>query len=317
MPAFCRPETVTGSGKSQMHDSGTDHLCVRIADIAIAVNATDGELRLRVEGPMRKFLVEEARPEVTVGAAWGDLAEMDPGGEKVFDSGGSWQLVRNNGHYVVRCVSPSVGQIPYKLGYFEPDFTSGTVLLHHPYFPTTEALYPLDYPLDELLMSNLLARGRGVELHACGMVDPAGNGHLFVGQSGAGKTTTARLWMKQEGVRILSDDRIVVRRSGGEFRMYGTPWHGEAEIAEAGCARLKQLYFLRHGEKNELAPQRPSDAVGRLFAACFPPFYSAEALGFTLSFLGEIVKAVPCYELGFIPDESAIHFILKERRGGA
>jgi len=27
---------------------------------------------------------------------------------------------------------------------------------------------------------NLLARGKGVEVHACGIIDPSGNGHLFI-----------------------------------------------------------------------------------------------------------------------------------------
>ena len=73
---------------------------------------------------------------------------------------------------------------------------------------------PLEYPLDELLLQGLLARGRGAEIHACGIADGSGRGLLFVGQSGAGKTTMARLWEGERGITVLSDDRIILRRVG-------------------------------------------------------------------------------------------------------
>jgi hypothetical protein len=206
-----------------------------------------------------------------------------------------------------------LGPVPYKVASFDREFTSGEVCLHHPYFPLRPPLYPLDYPLDELLLVNLLAQGRGVDVHACGAVDSKGNGHLFVGQSGAGKTTLARLWQNQSGITIFSDDRIILRREGTALWMYGTPWHGEAELASPGRAPITRVYFLSKGIKNELVPLRKSDAASRLFACSFPPFYSREGLDFTLSFLEEVVKKIPCYELRFLPDERAAEFIL---RGG-
>ena len=86
------------------------------------------------------------------------------------------------------------------------------------------AAYPLEYPLDELLIINLLAQGRGVEVHAAGVIDPEGCGHLFLGQSGGGKTTISRLWQGVERAEILSDeDRIILRKEAGRIWMYGTP----------------------------------------------------------------------------------------------
>ena len=61
-------------------------------------------------------------------------------------------------------------------------------------------------------MIHRLACGQGLEVHAVGIVDEIGRGHLFLGHSGAGKSTTARLWLEQPEIRILSDDRIVLRR---------------------------------------------------------------------------------------------------------
>ena len=107
-------------------------------------------------------------------------------------------------------------------------------------------------PLDEVFMVHLLARGHGVEVHGGGVVLPDGRGWLFVGVSGAGKTTLSRMWRAEPDVRVLSDERIILREEGGEIWMYGTPWHGDGHIAEPGRARLDRVFFLRHGPRNAL-----------------------------------------------------------------
>jgi hypothetical protein len=169
----------------------------------------------------------------------------------------------------------------------------------------------LGYPLDELLLINYLAQGRGVDIHACGLIDSSGQGHLFVGQSGAGKTTMARLWQDDPSVTILSDDRIVLRHLDGRIWMYGTPWHGEAMLTSPARSPLWRIYVLSRGIKNELVSMKESEGVARLFACCFPPFYSQQGLAFTLDFFEQLVKAVPCYELKFVPDKHVVEYIKK------
>ena len=247
-------------------------------------------------------------PDVSVLAAWGDLRD-EYHGKMVFDSGGLWQLYRQDGTYCFRFTSPAFGRSPYKIACFDPPLplerSTCTVIT----FRYDRSVYPLEYPLDELLMIHLLAGGKGVQVHACAVIDSSGNGHLFAGQSGAGKTTMAKLWQQEEEVVILNDDRIILRNIEGRLWMYGTPWHGEAGLAHPARAPLTRIYFLRHGQKNEIVPQRAAEALGRLFAHSFPPFYSPEALDFTLGFFAEMVTAVPCDELRFLPDKRVIEFI--------
>jgi serine kinase of HPr protein (carbohydrate metabolism regulator) len=47
-------------------------------------------------------------------------------------------------------------------------------------------------------------------MHACGLVD-RGDGYLFCGRSGAGKSTSAGLWQREP--RVLNDDRVLIQRS--------------------------------------------------------------------------------------------------------
>lgn len=284
---------------------------VQVADLTTAIICEEPDLNLQVDQATKKFLVEGGLPDIQVRAAWGDLAERTEG-EKIFDSGALWQLYRTRESYVFRFASPLFGPKPYKVAQFQPDFARGEVFLCRDHFAAGAPVYPLEYPLGELVILSLLARGRGVELHGFGMVDSRGEGHLFLGPSGAGKTTMARLWEHAEGVEILNDDRIVVRQVGGRLWIYGTPWHGEGRLASPARAPLTRIYFLRHGMSNLLVPLKNAEAVGRLFSYSFPAFYSPTALDFALSFLETVVQVVPCYELRFLPDPTAVEF-LRER----
>ena len=266
------------------------------------------------EGAMRQFLVEDGDPDLRLQARWGKLDAVS-GGEPLFDSGGLWRLVAANGSLRFSFTSPALGPLPYKMASVDRGFTAGEVWLHQPYFPSALPANPLEYPLDELLLIHLLAAGRGVEVHACGVMDSGGQGYLFAGQSGAGKTTMARLWQMAEGARgaggvmILSDDRIILRKIDGTVWMYGTPWHGEAAMARAARAPMAGIYLLRHGQSNKLVSLRPSDAAARLLACSFPPFYHSGGLDFTLGFLEQVVEAVPCHELWFTPDERVVTLV--------
>jgi hypothetical protein len=288
-----------------------DHLLLSIADITIAMISNDPGLRLDVPEATNDFVVNGVDPDVKVKIAWGNLSR-EPCGKKLFDSGALWQLYHYNGSFLFCFTSPTFGLFPYKEATFDQDFKSGEVYLHHHFFKHDQPVYPLEYPLDELLITNLLAKGRGVEIHACGLIDSLGNGHLFVGQSGAGKTTMARLWQKAEGIEILSDDRIILRKIDGTLWMYGTPWHGEAKLASPNRAPLKQIYFLEKGIENELVLLGTLDAMGRLFASSFIPFYASFGIEFTIGFFQEIMKTIPCYKLKFVPDERIVEFVYEQ-----
>ncbi|MBI2883062.1 MAG: hypothetical protein HYY11_04020 [Candidatus Methylomirabilis oxyfera] len=295
------------SDERQFSGRNPQHCCVRIADITIGLLSDDPKLSLPVEGAMSRFLVDETDPDVNVSAAWGDL-DREWGGERLFDCVG-WQLYAEGDSYCFRFTSQGLGSFPYKVASFHREFTSGEVTLHRPYFPARRLVYPFEYPLDELLITHLLARGRGVELHACGVVDAQGKGHLFLGQSGAGKSTMARLWHRHG--TVLSDDRIILREVDKRLWMYGTPWHGEAEFACPARAPLTELVFLRHGRSNERVPLGGAEAAARLFACSFPPFYSRGELDFTLRFLEQVVKSVPYYEFRFVADDRVVAFMLE------
>ena len=225
-------------------------------------------------------------------------------GLKLFESLDIWSLYSSNGTRIIKIYEHMPGLerilvIPSE---------SNTAELYFP-FSTDTAVDPFSGPTVELLMINYLAQGRGVILHGCG-IEKDGEGILFIGESGAGKSTMANLWNANGGIEILSDDRIIVRKNGDGFRMYGTPWHGEAQFVSPCGVKLKQMFFLRHAEHNEIHTLNGVEAVQQLLKSSFPPFWDVVGMNFALDLFSELATAVPCYHLGFKPDRSAIDFIL-------
>ena len=75
---------------------------------------------------------------------------------------------------------------------------------------------------------------------------------------------------------------------------------------------LARIFFLRQGRRLGLTPLGRADAVARLVASSFPPFYSASGLEFTLGLLDEVTRSVPCHELSFPPDSTAVDFVRRQ-----
>jgi len=260
---------------------------------------------------LEPFRVVPGNADVDIRVGW--VPDLPPAsGRPVFDSGTTWDLSECEDEFQFDFTAAVFGDKPFKRLLIDRNFRRGQLQMNSDClenFPNT--VEPLGYPLDELLIMHRLTQENAIELHGCGIVRPDGTGNLFVGHSGAGKSTTTRLWTSLEDVEVLSDDRIIVRRdSPCGLRMYGTPWHGEAMYASPGHARLSQIFVLEHGKGNVVIRLSRSEAVAELFARSFVPFHQHEYVDSALVFLEEVVDAVPVYRYAFEPDTRAVEKIL-------
>jgi hypothetical protein len=218
-----------------------------------------------------------------------------------FDSGAAWRLYRPAGATVIALRSALLGPEPYCVAVFDPELRCGEVYRRSWDQGLAAAL--LEFPLAEVVLVCLLARGRGLMVHACG-VDDGGRGYLFCGHSGHGKSTTARLWRDQ--AVILNDDRIVLRERDGRFFIHGTPWHGDfSGVAPHGVA-LEKVFFLRHAPANRAARRGGAGAAARLLARAFPPLWDEPGMRFTTGVCGAVAERVPCFDLGFVPGPAVV-----------
>jgi hypothetical protein len=283
-----------------------------IGGVSVAVTGhTDDDVALVPS--LEPFRAEFDSPDIQVEVEW--QRELLPTRRyQLFDSGCTWRLYEcGKAGLQFDFHVASFGAQPYKRLFIDNKFSQAILQLNESAFVgSSRRLSAWEYPLDELLIMHRLTQEKAIELHGCGIVGADGIGNLFVGHSGAGKSTTTRLWTASQDVEILSDDRMIVRRNDRAYgiRMYGTPWHGEEKYASPASAPLARIFVLEHGRGNVITPLTPSQAVGELFARSFVPFHRHEYVEAGLNFLQEIVGAVPCFRYCFEPDECAVETIL-------
>lgn len=98
-----------------------------------------------------------------------------------------------------------------------------------------------------------------------------GQGYVFTAPSGTGKSTHARLWRETFGdrVRMLNDDKPLLRISREGVEIFGTPWMGKHGLGCPGRAPLKAIVCLKRGEDNTLEPMDPKRAFSVLHSQAF------------------------------------------------
>jgi len=93
----------------------------------------------------------------------------------------------------------------------------------------------------------------GTALFHAAVIGYQGRGYLFLGKSGTGKSTHARLWLRYiPGSELVNDDNPVVRVfEDGSVWVYGSPWSGKTpcyrnmELPVGGFVQLAQAPFNR------------------------------------------------------------------------
>lgn len=171
---------------------------------------------------------------------------------------------------------------------------------------------PLAFPSAELIVLSHIARRDAAVLHACAVRDHEnlGAGYVFCGRSGAGKSTTARLWHGQG--EVLNDDRVMVRRDGvgGAFRVHGTPWHGDLAVTNPGSAPLQALFFLEHAPTHQISALTTAEAEREIMTSAWLPLWDRRGgLAETMRLCRELVRSVPSYRLRFRRDSDVVDLV--------
>jgi hypothetical protein len=171
-----------------------------------------------------------------------------------------------------------------------------------------EVDHPVQYPVDQLLMMYHLAPRRGLLVHAAGLVS-AGQGLIFPGVSGAGKSTCTRQFMARGWPALLSDDRIIVRELGERFRAFGTPWPGDARVAVNASAPLGGIFFLARGDRHAAVPLSPQEALPRLLPVTSLLWFERELLAEQLATCERLLQRTPAFELRFRPTPDLVDYL--------
>jgi len=161
-----------------------------------------------------------------------------------------------------------------------------------------------------MVLYALATSGLGTALFHAACVSYKGRGYLFLGKSGTGKSTHARLWLKYiEGTELFNDDNPVVRlfeKEGRKFAIaYGSPWSGKTPCYKNVEFELGGLVLLSQAPFNKISPLKGVSA----YAAILPGISGMRwdkkiADGLHLTQNG-LASNVPIWYLECLPDEEA------------
>lgn len=168
---------------------------------------------------------------------------------------------------------------------------------------------PLDYPLDGLILYYLTAISCDIMIHASG-VYYGGQGYIFCGSSGKGKSTMASLW-DNLGAKIIHDDRIIIRSTDGVYRMYNTPVYREDYPKECD---LTKIFIIEHGEENRITPLKGASAVSGVISNCIQHNYNPEMIARFLGSVSIMCSIIPVATLSFMPNRKVIDYILQNEQ---
>ena len=172
----------------------------------------------------------------------------------------------------------------------------------HLYHQSTEIynngnLHLLTYSLREVaILAHTLIDMNSCYFH-CSAFIYKGRGFVFLGHSGAGKSTMIKLM--REHVQILCDETNIIKREPDGYKVYGTWNHGELLDVSADNAPLAGLFILRQDSQNALRPMRGVEVVANLVARVFKSIYTPELWQRQLAFFEDVAANVPSYELSF------------------
>jgi hypothetical protein len=168
----------------------------------------------------------------------------------------------------------------------------------------------LKYPMGPIVMLYMTLNAEAVLMHASCAFDGK-NARLFSGFSGAGKSTMSKIW-SDAGSQIINDDRLVIRKRADGFFVYNTPMYYK-DIPKS--APLSSVYLISHSPENKLKKLQGAQAISKVMAFCIQNNYDKEFIQSRLQFFSQLCSQIPVSELGFVPNESVVSFILANEKG--
>ena len=289
---------------------------ISIADIHFLMSCRDmpihPETHIKTYDPFITLTSPSAEGSVTIEVGIETTKFPDTGPlTKIFDTMELWSMFRDGDEYFWVDATEASPRKPTCIASFQRRTERVTVFCGKQLISEINGKRmvnnPFTHPLDQILIIYALAERYGAMLHACA-VELDGKGYILPGRSGAGKSTISRLFAAR-GHKLLSDDRVVARKIRDEFYAFGTPWAGDAEIAENRKLPLGGIFFIRQSTENRIEKLTPLGATERLMPVISIPWFDKQTIPAILAFCEELILRIPVYELHFRPEAGAVNLL--------
>ncbi len=156
-----------------------------------------------------------------------------------------------------------------------------------------------------IAFSQAILRRDGISIHASA-VAADGKAWLFLGKSGTGKSTHARLWLRNvPGSHLINDDNPAVRIVNGTPLAYGTPWSGKTPCYRNESYPVGAFTRLIQAGENIFTEKKDLDAFVAVLPSC-SAIHSDQGLQSLLcDTLARLAGLVKVAELRCLPDDGA------------
>ena len=139
------------------------------------------------------------------------------------------------------------------------------------------------------------------------VVSHNGKGYMFLGPSGTGKSTHARLWLQHIGdTALVNDDNPIVRiGTEGSAVVYGSPWSGKTPCYRNVSCQLGGIVVLCQAPYNKIRRMKGIEAYVDLMASISGKRWDERIADGLHQTENTLVSTVPVWHLECLPDEEA------------
>ena len=291
------------------------NISIRIANILIELTSPLSAAELGIEERLGPFFGASDNPIARVSLRWEERdGAPSPCGELIYDPGSIWRMYRAGEAFYAAISYQDEGAAANPQSVLRANATWDDLTLTEQRTGATlrnsgQAWQSrLNIGAGELLLRTKILLTDGLVFHASG-IDDNGRGIVFVGHSGAGKSTQAGLWSQVPGAVAMNDDRIAVRPNASGAMCYGTPWGGTANIARNHHAPLSALILLEQAPENDIRRLSPSTSAPLLLARAFLPYWDQALMRRAFANLDALLARVPVYRLRCRPEPEVISLV--------
>lgn len=179
--------------------------------------------------------------------------------------------------------------------------------------PPDESLALFKFAVNNAMMVlyAIASASSNTALFHAAVVNYEGKGYMFLGKSGTGKSTHARLWLKyNEGSELLNDDNPVVRiekdaDGNSVTRVYGSPWSGKTPCYKNEVYPLGGFVMLSQAPYNKIERLRGVRAYAALVPCISGKRWESVIADGLHKTENALAMNVPVWYLECLPDEEA------------